>query len=307
MKTSQRCFQGEPDKRLMEDLARQTLPANLHVTDLPYRFSSSALDDPQNARLWFDRDEQLAAWAVLQVPFWTLDYVCHPDAEAELHAEMLAWADSRARALLDTDQGHPCWFANVFSGQANRIRDLEAAGYKWQGDVGEDSLAKVLMLRAGQTPVKVYQPPEGFTVRPLGGMDEVPDYVKLHRAVFESTTMTEEWRARTLLHPNYLPDLDLVIEAPNGRLVAFCICWLDEDSRVGRVEPLGCQKDFRRFALGRVALSEGLHRLQFRGAENIYVETDIDRNTALRLYESFNFQVIQEVRVYRIDYAKVEW
>lgn len=307
MNASQRSFQGENDKRLMEDLARQTLPANLHVTDLPYRFSSGALDDPENARLWFDREGRLVAWAALQVPFWTLDYVCAPEAEVDLHPEMLAWADQRARESLDTNQGHPCWFANVFSGQANRIRDLEAAGYKWQGNVGEDSLAKVLMLRASQAPVKVYPPPAGFTVRPLAGLDEVPNYVALHRAVFESTTMTEEWRRRTLLHPDYQPDLDIVVEIPSGRLAAFCICWLDENTRVGRVEPLGCHKDFRRFALGRVALSEGLRRLQSRGAEDIYVETDMDRNTALRLYESFDFQVIQDVLVYRIDYAKVEW
>ncbi len=307
MNTSHRPFQGANDQRLMEELARQTLAANLHVTDLPYRFSSSALDDPENACLWFDRQGQLAAWAVLQVPFWTLDYVCLPEAEAELHAEMLAWADQRARSALDTDQGHPCWFANVFSGQENRIRDLEAAGYKWQGNVGEDSLAKVLMLRASPAPVDVYQPPAGFTTRTLAGLSEVPAYVALHRAVFESTTMTEAWRARTLLHPDYQPDLDIVVEAPDGRLAAFCICWFDAGTRVGRVEPLGCHKDFRRYALGRVALSEGLRRLQSRGAERIYLETDRGRKTALRLYESFDFQVIQNVLVYRIDYAEVEW
>jgi ribosomal protein S18 acetylase RimI-like enzyme len=307
MIASQRPYQGEQDKRLMENLARQTLPANLHATDLPYRFSSGALDDPENGCLWFDRDGQLAAWAVLQVPFWTLDYVCHPKAESELHAGVLVWADRRARDILDTDQGHPCWFANVFAGQASRIRDLEAAGYKWQGSAGEDSLAKVLMLRSLQTPVKVYQPPAGYTVRPLAGMEEVPGYVALHRAAFGSTTMTEEWRRRTLLHPDHQPDLDIVVEAPDGRLAAFCICWFDEGARVGRVEPLGCHQDFRRFALGRVALSEGLRRLQSRGAGNIYVETDLDRNTALRLYESFDFQVIQDVLVYRIDYGKVEW
>ncbi len=291
----------------MEDLARQTLVANLHVTDLPYRLSSGALDDPENACLWFDDQGRLAAWAVLQAPFWTLDYVCCPGAEEELHAGVLTWADQRARVILDTDQGRPCWFANVFSGQSNRIHDLEAAGYKWQGNVGEDSLAKVLMLRPGQAPVKVFQPPAGYTVRPLAGMEEVADYVALHRAVFESEAMTEAWRRRTLLHPDYQPDLDIVVEAPDGRLAAFCICWFDAISRAGRVEPLGCHKDFRRLALGRVALAEGLSRLQSHGAENVYVETDQGRNTALRLYESFDFQVIQDVLVYRIDYAEVAW
>ncbi len=307
MIVSQRSYLCENDKRLMENLARRTLPANLHVTDLPYRFSSSALDDPENARLWFDRQGRLIAWAVLQVPFWTLDYVFHSEVEADLHPEILAWADRRARETLDTDQGHPCWFANIFLGQANRIRDLEAAGYKWQGNVGEDSLAKVLMLRSMQTPVKVYQPPAGFTVRPLAGMNEVKGYVELHRAAFESTTMTEEWRRRTLQHPDYKPDLDIVVQAPDGWLVAFCICWFDEQSANGRIEPLGCHPDFRGRGLGKAVLSEGLRRFQSRGAQKVFVETDNFRDAAMRLYESFDFQVIQEVLVYRKDYGKVDW
>jgi len=55
--------------------------------------------------------------------------------------------------------------------------------------------------------------------------------------------------------------------------------------------------------LGRVALSEGLRRLQALGAQNIFVETDNYRNTAFRLYESFDFQVIQNVLVFRKNYG----
>ena len=65
---------------------------------------------------------------------------------------------------------------------------------------------------------------------------------------------------------------------------------------------LGSHKDFRQYGLGRVALSEGLRRLQSLGAQNIFVETDNYRNTAFRLYESFDFQTIEDVHVYRKDY-----
>jgi len=66
---------------------------------------------------------------------------------------------------------------------------------------------------------------------------------------------------------------------------------------------LGCHRDFRRYALGRVALSEGLHRLQSLGAQRIFVETDSYRNTAFQLYEAFDFQVLKDVLVFRKDYA----
>jgi mycothiol synthase len=286
----------------MSALANQFPAENLHVTDLPYRLSSWGLDDPDNVGLWFDETGQLVAWAVLQTPFWEIDYCCHPKVELNLHAEILAWAEHRAIASIDTPYGHPSWFINVFSGQVARIKDLEKAGFKCQGNVGEDSLTKVLLRRSIQKQVKTFKPSVGFVVRQLKGESEIANYVELHRSVFETKNMTVEWRGRILNHPAYKPELDIVVESPDGRLVAFCICWISENYKDGRVEPFGCHKDFRRYALGRVALSEGLHRLQTLGAKNIYVETDGFRNTALLLYKSFDFKIYQNVLVYRKDF-----
>jgi ribosomal protein S18 acetylase RimI-like enzyme len=302
MAITQRTFSAEQDKYLMSALARQCSENNLHVIDLPYRLSSWALDNPENISLWFDENQQLVAWAALQTPFWTIDYVCHPEQESHLHREILLWADQRAQAVQKTPYERPAWFVMVFSGQNNRIHDLENAGFKCQSDVGEDSWSKVLMRRSSQTPVKIYEPRLGFIVRSLAGESEVQKYVELHQSVFESKNMTVDWRTRTLQHPDYLSELDIVVESPKGDLVAFCICWFDKNSMTGHVEPLGSHKDFRQYALGRVALSEGLRRLQSLGAQNIFVETDNYRNTAFRLYESFDFQTIQDVHVYRKDY-----
>ncbi len=304
MKLSQYPFLGDVDKHRMAALAREFAVVNLHVIDLPYRLSSWALDDQENIRLWFDEEGQLAGWAVLQTPFWTIDYVFHPQIEAQLHPKILAWADQRARAVLATAFGKPAWFVMVFEEQTTRIRELEKAGFECQADKGEDSWSKVLMCRSAQTPARLYEPPPRFQVRSLAGESEVEAYVALHQSVFESKNMTAEWRARTLQHPAYKRDLDIVVEAPDGRLAAFCICWFDENSGDGHVEPLGCHQDFRQYALGRVALSEGLCRLQARGAKNIFVETDSYRNTAFRLYESFEFQVLKNVLVYRKDYTE---
>jgi mycothiol synthase len=303
MKITFRPFSSEQDKSLMSALARQCPDNNLHVIDLPYRLSSWAFDHPENIRLWFDENQQLVGWAALQTPFWTIDYVCHPNVEPNLHQEILAWADQRACATIDLPHGRPAWFIMAFSGQVNRIQELENAGFACQSNVGENSWSKVLMRRSSQTPVKVYRPRPGFIVRPLAGKEEIAKYVELHQSVFESKNMRVDWRTRTLSHPDYRPELDIVVQSPDGRLVAFCICWFDQHAMAGQVEPLGCHKDFRQYALGRVALSEGLFRLQSLGAQNIFVETDSYRNTAFRLYESFDFQINQNVLVYRKDYG----
>jgi len=295
---------NDTHKLLMAALARRFSADHLHVTDLPYRFCSWALDDPENTRMWFNAHGELLAWAVLQTPFWLLDYVCDPQDSA-LHREILAWGDERARQALDTPYGHPAWFVNVFSDQTGRQRDLEAARFTSQANVSEDSWTKVFMLRPAEPPVKCYRLPAGFTVRPLAGESEVEAYGSLHRAVFETKNMTAEWRSRTLQHPDYLPDLDIVVAAPDGRLAAFCVGWFDPSSGRGQIEPLGCHQDFRQYALGRVALAEVLRRLQAHGAQQIYVETDHYRNTAFALYEHMGFRVTREVLVYRKDYGAV--
>lgn len=301
-----RPFSTEQDKYLMSVLAYQCFESNLHVVDLSYRLSSWALDDPENVGLWFDENQQLVAWATLQTPFWTIDYVCRPEYEPHLHREILSWADQRAHETRNTTYERPAWFVMVFSGQIDRIRDLESMGFKCQSNVGNSSWSKVLMRRSSLIPVKVYEPRSGFNARSLAGEKEVENYVELHQSVFESKNMTIDWRRRTLKHPDYISELDLVVESPDGRLVAFCICWFNKDSMTGHVEPLGSHKDFRPYALGRVALSEGLRRLQSLGAQNIFVETDNYRNTAFRLYESFDFQVTQNVLVYRKEYGNMQ-
>lgn len=293
------------DLQAMSALVRRFAADNLHVIDLPYRFSSWALDELENTRLWFTPEGDLAAWAVMQSPWWMVDYALHPAAGGELLPEILYWADDRARRILPTPYGRSCWFVAVFSDHADRIRDLENAGYTCQADVGEDSWSKVLLSRTTSEPVRHYAPPPGFRVRPLAGEAEVEKFVALQQAVFESRNMTLEWRLRTLRQPAYRPELDLVVEAPGGGLAAFCLCWLEQqpgEPLRGQVEPLGCLKEYRQKALGRVALSEGLRRLQECGAQEIYVETDDYRDTAFRLYQSFGFQVIRKALILRKDF-----
>ena len=303
MEIRQRQYSGEADKLAMISLAQLAPADHVHVVDLPYRLSSWALGDPGNAGLWVDVEGQLLAWAVMQAPFWTIDYALRPDAGDTLHRQVLAWADHRARALCDTAYGHPCWFVVVFAGQADRIRDLEDAGFACQADVEQDPWSKVLMERLARLPVADQPLPANLRIRPLAGEKEVDAYVALHRAVFESKNMTAGWRRRTLRGPEYLADLDLVAEAPDGRLVAFCVCWLSEGlGPAGQIEPLGVHTDYRSLGVGRAILSEGLRRLYLHGAARVYVETDKYRNAALQVYEAAGFRTTQDVLVFRKDY-----
>ena len=133
----------------------------------------------------------------------------------------------------------------------------------------------------------------------------VDELVALHRAVFESESMTVAWRTRQ--HADYQPELDLVIEDSAGQLAAFCIGWFSprgiEGRPSGQIEPMGVRADLRAHGLGRAILSEAVRRLYQRGAEHVVVETDNYRNAAFALYEAVGFRVIRNVLVFRKDYT----
>jgi hypothetical protein len=151
-----RQLSGEPDKIRMAALAREFFADNLHVIDLPDRFSSWAFDDPGNIGLWEDEVGHLVGWAVMQTPFWKMDFACSPSREGNLYPEMLAWAVERALSIQDTSFGLPSWFVSVFADASERIRVLESSGFKCQSHLGEDSWSEVLMRRPGSEPVELF-------------------------------------------------------------------------------------------------------------------------------------------------------
>jgi ribosomal protein S18 acetylase RimI-like enzyme len=306
MDMARREYSGETDLRTMAGLVHVYAADDLHAVDLPYRLSSWALDFPENIRLWHAEDGSLLGWAVMQTPFWTIDYAYRPAAGPALHQEIVAWADARAAEIVGLPSGHPAWYVAVFADQLERMRDLEAAGFVSQASAGEDSWSQVLLQHSTRARLDDPSSPAGITIRPLSGPEEAPAYVELHRTVFESKNMTEAWRVRTLHRPEYVQDADLVAVAPDGRLAAFCICWLHRNSggtTSGQIEPAGVHPDFRRLGLGRAIISEALRRLRRLGAVNVCVLTDNYRNAALNLYRAVGFQVLREVLIFRKDYT----
>ena len=301
-----RAYGGEGDLGPMAALVRLQPEENVHLADLPYRLSSWALDDPANAALWETPAGELMAWAVLQAPFWALDYAYHPAAPADTHARILDWADERARAMRGTRLGRLAWFVNIFDGQRLRQQELAAHGWASQADVGEDSWTKVLfqLKRPITSPVP---PPQGYHLRSLRGAGEVEGYVALHRAVFGTENMTVGWRQAMLRHPDYRPELDLVAVDKDGALAGFCVCWFTSEGGGGRpsgqIEPLGVREDARRCGLARALVEEGLSRLAQLGSEAVVVETDDCRDDAYSFYEAVGFRVARKILVYRKDYT----
>jgi ribosomal protein S18 acetylase RimI-like enzyme len=102
--------------------------------------------------------------------------------------------------------------------------------------------------------------------------------------------MTTAWRERTLRAPQYQPDLDLVVSAPDDSLAGFCVGWYEPSRGVAQIEPIGVHPRYHRHGLGRLLLLEMLQRFKAHGAASAIVETNFERTPARRAYEAVGFQ-----------------
>ncbi len=303
MDMSMRPLAGPRDVQRVYEFV-QAFPAEaFHVVDLPYRLCTPSAQEPENARLWEDEQGILRGFAVVQLPWLTVDYLVHPAArEAGLEAAMLAWACERWPQFMAEQRLRYSLFLEVRDDQTERLALLERLGFV------RDDWHTLHMSQPLNGALPTPQTPEGFTIRPLAGEAEVAAYVALHRAAFGSANMTEGWRRRTLQAPQYIPALDLVAAAPDGSLAAFCVCWLsqrghDENgSNTGQVEPIGVRPDFQGRGLGRAVLLEGLRRLQAHGAASALIDSDGGNEASRSLYAAVGFRVADVVRKYRKDF-----
>lgn len=282
-------YRGEADLPRLRDLVDSMPLACRHVIDLPWRLSSPVIQEGRDAAYWEDEQGRVVGFAAWQQYWATLDIFIAPDLAGPewqaVESALFAWADGRFRER-DAERGRPLPYAVEYrDDDLERRRLAEAHGFQL------DDGARYVALEHALAALPATPPwPQGFTVRSLRGEQEAAAYAALHRAAFESDSMTTEWRARVLRAPQYLPDLDLVISAPDESLAAFCVGWYEPSRRVAQIEPLGVHPRFQRLGLARVLLLEMLHRFQAHGAERALVETNLERTPARRTYDAVGFQ-----------------
>ena len=281
----QRLFRGPGDFAAIMAVAIQTPVEQFSATALPYQLSSSAADEPANVGLWEDAEGNLLAYALFQVPFGSLLYGILPTANtAALTATILRWGITRATAVAQA-QGAPFTFSVfIAEGEETSAALAAAAGYILQPP------PRILLSRPGNAPPLRPPLPAGFTLRQLRGADEVPAAAGLLSDAFAINTVTVTWRQRILEQAPYRPELDVVVEAPNGDLAAFCLCWLNPNREIGQIEPMGTHPAYQRLGLGRAALIEGLWRLHGLGVQTIYVGTSTANHRSLPMYQSVGFR-----------------
>jgi len=257
-----------------------------HPGDVGWRWRDP--DWPAGLRLWEEAEGALAAFASFDPP-GDFEFQVHPRWRGrDIEREIMAWGEAKARGDEDGPAEPATWASE---GDAAWIALLDASGY---GRTGECCLHfRCFLDRTLHLPPA----PEGFRLRSVAGEAEAEARTAVHRAAFAPSQVTAERFLRLMRLPLYRADLDVVVEGPDGAFAAFCLCWLDEGSATGLLEPVGVDPRYRGRGLGRAVVAEGLRRLQGLGARSAAVVTGEGNTAAWRLYERCGFEI--ERRDYR--------
>ena len=195
----------------------------------------------------------------------------HPDLRApELEAELLDAAEKHLASPDEQSQQK----LGVWVDSRDRLRQtmLQRRGYT------KTNQAECQHRRTLLEPVIALPVAQGFTIRSLGDVDELPARSWFSWKAFNPDEPEENyaklgwnWYLNIQRCPLYRRDLDIVAVAPNGDLASFCTVWYDDVTRSAYFEPVGTYTPYQRRGLAKAVMVEGLRRVQRLGATVAFV------------------------------------
>lgn len=245
----------------------------------------AAYDDPHRLYLWRSEGRVVAvAWFVDPQALW-LEIL--PEHEAAI-PRIIAWAETETRG----DR----LAVRAFDADLRRTEILGALGYRRRAPEG-------VQFEVDLADVPPPLLPDGFRFRDCVDIDPEAR-AACHRDAWSAldhigikdarSSFTRDVYQSLREAPLYDPTLDILIEAPDGRLVANCICWADPLSRVGHFEPVGTHPDYRGQRLAGSMIHEGLRRLKGAGMTTARVGTAHFNIAAIAAYAGAGFEKADE-------------
>lgn len=201
-----------------------------------------------------------------------------------LEAEMIAVAE--AHLAIPDENGRPQLRVWANEEDVQRQELLARQGYH------KIDRPEYQRRRSLTTPIPEASLPAGYTVRALGGADELPARSYLSWQAFHPDEPDDdyegwEWYLNVQRAPLYRRQLDIVAVAPDGALAAFCTAWFDDVTCTGAFEPVGTAPAHQQRGLGKAVMTEALRRLQRLGATLATVGSSSEPAGAL--YASMGF------------------
>lgn len=276
-----RTYKDSGDLRRMQNITQSIWPLdpNYHIGDLAWqRYRHAGRENEWITAIW-EMGDKLVAWGWIKLPDSLMVQV-NPNFP-EVSKDVIEWFDKMTKA------------------NEQRVTVLETESHLTS--VLEDSLfiplevaPEVLSnIRLDGSPFPVNLP-DGFKARHLKGDEDLTNRVRVHKAAFTGSLVTEESYRNVMNAYPYDASLDWVIESPDGEFAAFCLIWFDEMNKVGLLEPVGTDPRFGRMGLGSSVCKLALNALRDKGADTaIVVSTSPD---TLEFYRSFGFEPFAQTK-----------
>lgn len=173
--------------------------------------------------------------------------------------------------------------------RAELLTRLGFAEYRVWDHVVERSLSR---------PVPEPRLPEGFTIR-SATTEDCAQLAAARNDAFGADWSPETYRDEVMRKPGYQPEREIVVVAPDARIAAFTVTWLDDVNKVGQFEPVGTRREFQRRGLARAMMLRALGAMRSLGMETATVAYDAGNLAARELYRGLGFTKKYETVGYR--------
>jgi predicted N-acetyltransferase YhbS len=188
----------------------------------------------------------------------------HPDYDVLL-PDMLDFAEANLR-----NRERNLLFIPIYDHDAAFQAVVRARGYRRDD---EYTLWDSVFAVRGELPA--YTLPEGYRLQSMADDNDLDRRRKAFGLGFNHLD-PRDWPSLLSSQelqraPDYRPELDLYVVAPDGEFVSFCIAWWDERNRIASLEPVGTVAEYRRRGLARAVVLEAIRRVAARGAERVFV------------------------------------
>jgi ribosomal protein S18 acetylase RimI-like enzyme len=281
-----RPYTGPDDLRTMQGLTQRLWShgSNTHIGDQAWQRYQHVGREPEWPTALWTRDGEIVAWGWIWLP-GHLELLVDP-AWPHLVDEVLDWFAETSAASVAANS------VTVLDAQAHVVGALAHHGYR--PDQGAAFLT-YHTLGLAQVPEPVL--PDGFAARHMRCQQDLERRVAVHQAAWPDSRLTADSYRNVMGAWPYRADLDWIVEGPDGEFVASCLIWLDEQNRVGELEPVGTDERFRRRGLGRAVCLAALRALAATGAAEavVYSESTCD---AAPLYTGLGFRPYARSRTY---------
>jgi ribosomal protein S18 acetylase RimI-like enzyme len=239
----------------------------------------------ENSHLWRKDNSDLIGFVISENGKEYFELQVHPD-QREIEHEMLQWV------INDWSKGKKQIITNIYASDAERAERLERHGFERRGVVGVDYRYDTSKY------VKKVDLSNDFRVEAFSESFDYENRIETERLTFGKDFLNREWFETKALAPGYSADWDLAIVASSGKVVAFCLAWLDGENRIAEIDPVGTHPDYRKRGFAKVLLTECFIRLKYHGVSKAQIIGFSE--AAMKLYRSLMPVEEHELLEYRL-------